>query len=209
MSGGEFDPTIKLTDEDRRTALKIARYALESIVYDDVQPSPQEVAAIFELNDALTQKVGVFVTIKTGRGANTPKEIRGCIGYVTGVMPLYMALIDLTYYASREDDRYKPICAEDMNKICLVISVMSPLIRCTPDDVVVGRDGLVLDYEDNRGVYLPQIPIENGWDKPKFLEELCIKAGVSTDKWKDEKSILHRFTAQVFNGDHYPELYKD
>ena len=209
MSGEEFKPTLTLTEEDKRTALKIARYTLESIVFDGVQPSPQEVAAIFNLSDALTQETGVFVTIKSGRGIDTPKEIRGCIGYIVGVMPVYEAIIDTTFYASRRDDRYKPVCAQEMNKICIVISVMSPLMPCNPDEIVIGRDGLVLEYEENRGVYLPQIPIENGWDKPKFLEELCIKAGVSTDKWKDEKAVLQRFTAQVFNEDHYPELYKD
>ena len=211
MFGEEIEtrPVATLTEEDKRTALKIARYALESIVHDGVQPSPQEVAAIFELSERLMHKAGVFVTIKTGRGFDTPKEIRGCIGYIVGIKPVYEGILDHAFSASRRDTRYKPVCVEEMNKICITLSVMSPLIRCTPDDVVVGRDGLVLFYEDKMGVYLPQIPIENGWDKPKFLEELCIKAGVSTDKWKDEKSILFRFTAQVFSEDHYPELYKD
>ena len=211
MFGEEIEerPIPELTEEDKRTALKIARYSLESVVFDNTKPSPQEIAVIFDLSERLKHKAGVFVTIKSGRGLDTPKEIRGCIGYIVGVKPVYVGILDHAYSASRRDDRYTPVCAQEMNKICITLSVMSPLMPCKAEDVVVGRDGLVLFYEDKMGVYLPQIPIENGWDKPKFLEELCIKAGVSTDKWKDEKAILFRFTAQVFSEDHYPELYKD
>lgn len=198
-----------LSDDDKRVALKIARYTLESVVNDKTMPGTKEIETIFELSDPLTQKTGVFVTLKAGRGAGAHKELRGCIGYITGVVSVYEAIVNNAYNASVRDDRFDPVKPKELSKISITISVMGPLIECTPDDVVVGRDGLVLEYEDNMGVYLPQIPVESGWDRIEFLEQLCIKAGVSTDKWKSEKAILHRFTAQVFGEDDFPELYKD
>lgn len=198
-----------LSEEDKRTALRIARHVLESVVRDRKKPSPKKVAAKFELSDALTQKAGVFVTLKTGRSGAPRKSLRGCIGYIVGRSSVYEAIIDNAYNASVRDYRFDPVEPKELSRISITISVMSPLIECTPDDVVVGRDGLVLEYEDNRGVFLPQVPTENGWSKLEYLEHLCTKAGISTDKWKDEEAILHRFTAQVFGEDDFPDLYKD
>lgn len=198
-----------LSDDDKRIALRIARYTLESVVNDKTKPSTKEIKDKFEPSDALTQKAGVFVTLKTGRGADARKDLRGCIGFITGVAPVYEAIASNAYNASVRDHRFNPVKPKELSKISVTISVMSPLIECTPDDVVVGRDGLVLEYEGSRGVFLPQVPIECGWDRVEYLEHLCIKAGVSTDKWKSKRAILHRFTAQVFGEDDFPELYKD
>ena len=197
-----------LSEEDKRTALRIAKYTLDSVVLERTKPSYEKIAAKFNPSEALTQEAGVFVTLKAGRGATAKKTLRGCIGYIIGFMPVYKAIVDNALNASTRDPRFDQIAPKELDNICITISVMSPLIKCTPDDVVVGRDGLVLEYEGHRGVYLPQIPGENGWNKLEFLENLCIKAGVSTDKWKDEKSELYRFTAQVFSEDDFPELYK-
>ena len=73
----------------------------------------------------------------------------------------------------------------------------------------MGRDGLVLENGDNFGIYLPQFAVEGGWDRIGFLENVSVKAGLDKDKWKDEKSVLYHFTAQVFSEDDFPDLYKD
>lgn len=198
-----------LNEQDKRTALEIARYVLNSVITDKVKPSPEEIKTKFKLSDTLTQKAGVFVTLKIGRGADTRKSLRGCIGYISGVAPVYEAIISNAYNASVRDPRFDPVKPKELSKISISISVMSPLIDCTPDDVVVGRDGLVLEYEGCRGVFLPQVPIECGWERIEYLENLCIKAGVSTNKWKSKKAKLQRFTAQVFGEDDFPDLYKD
>ena len=198
-----------LSEKDKRTALEIARYVLESVVTKGKTPKPAEVKEKFELSDALTQKAGVFVTLKTGRGSAKRKSLRGCIGYITGVAPVYEAIISNAYNASTRDYRFDPVEPKELSKLSISVSVMSPLMECTPDDVVVGRDGLVLEYEGNRGVFLPQVPVECGWERIEYLEHLCTKAGVSTDKWKSKKAVLYHFTAQVFSEDDFPDLYKD
>ena len=199
-----------MNEKDKRTALEIARYSLESVMMRMRVPEPEEIEKKFELSDALKQKAGVFVTLRTARRDGTKtKNLRGCVGYIVDVVPIYVAITHNAFNASCRDNRFPQVQPSELSKLSIVVSVMSPLVPCTPDDVVVGRDGLVLENGDNFGIYLPQFAVEGGWDRIGFLENVSVKAGLDKDKWKDEKSVLYHFTAQVFSEDDFPDLYKD
>ena len=206
----KMSQVVTLSDKDKRTALEIARYSLESVIRKQEIPDPKEIEEKFELSDALKQVTGVFVTLRSARRDGTKtKNLRGCVGYVESDIPIYEAITHNAFNASCKDYRFPQVQPSELSKLSIVVSVMSPLVPCTPDDVVVGRDGLVLENGDNFGIYLPQFAVEGGWDRIGFLENVSVKAGLDKDKWKDEKSVLYHFTAQVFSEDDFPDLYKD
>jgi AmmeMemoRadiSam system protein A len=100
--------------------------------------------------------------------------------------------------ASTEDPRFEPLSSEELQQATLEVSILSPLqrIRC-PDEVVVGKHGLLIELGRRRGLLLPQVATEYGWDRQVFLENTARKAGLPEDAWKDPKAILYTFTAEV------------
>jgi AmmeMemoRadiSam system protein A len=136
---------------------------------------------------------GVFVTLKK-RG-----ELRGCIGYIEPVAPLAQAVIETAIYAATRDPRFPPVNAEEARDLEYEISVLTPLKEISdPDLVQVGRHGIVISRGGQKGVLLPQVPVENGWDRNTFLEEGCLKAGLPADAWKKGAKISV-FEAIVFH----------
>ena len=103
--------------------------------------------------------------------------------------------------AATRDSRFAPVSARELDSLRIEISVLSPLEPIRPDDVEVGRHGLLLHYGDRRGVLLPQVPAEHGWDREAFLAHTCEKAGVPADTWKRPDVELQGFTATVFGED--------
>jgi AmmeMemoRadiSam system protein A len=100
--------------------------------------------------------------------------------------------------AAFDDPRFAPVTEEDAPLLTVEISVLSPLQPIRPEEVVVGVHGLVIAKNGRRGLLLPQVPVEWGWDRETFLAQTCLKAGLTPDSWSQDAD-LQAFTAEVFS----------
>ena len=166
----------------------IARRSVESVVRNrKMLPDPAPKL------ESLTQERGAFVTLKEHG------ELRGCIGYSAPIKPLALTVREVAAYAAVKDDRFRPVAPEELPLLEYEISVLSPLKRVlSVDEIVVGRHGLVMKQGNREGLLLPQVPVEQGWDRATFLEMTAQKAGLLKDAWKDERTDIFSFTALVF-----------
>jgi AmmeMemoRadiSam system protein B/AmmeMemoRadiSam system protein A len=180
-------PSDDLTGPEKKSLLRIARRTLESFIRSGKKPE------VTPLTSRLGEKRGTFVTLHEG-GA-----LRGCIGYVEAVKPLYEAVSDMAIAASTEDPRFPAVRVEEFDKIDIEITVLSPLRPLSsPDSVVVGEHGLVIRKGFRSGLLLPQVPLEQGWDREQFLANTCLKAGLPSNAYKEKDAQLFTFTGQVF-----------
>jgi AmmeMemoRadiSam system protein A len=124
-------------------------------------------------------------------------ELRGCVGYVLPVSSLYRAVIDTARAAAFEDARFCPVGIEEAPQLKIELSILSPPLPISPEEVEVGRHGLLIGMAGQRGLLLPQVPTERNWDRITFLEQTCRKAGLPPDAWKHGATI-EAFTAVVF-----------
>jgi AmmeMemoRadiSam system protein A len=124
--------------------------------------------------------------------------LRGCIGYVVAASPLYLAVIETAAAAAFEDPRFMPVNEAEEPHLQIEISVLSLLAPIPPEKVEVGRHGLMISYHGRRGLLLPQVPVEWGWDRERFLSETCRKAGLPADAWR-RGAAIEAFTAEVFS----------
>lgn len=137
---------------------------------------------------------GAFVTLRVG------VELRGCLGHVTGDRALAELIPGLAVAAAREDPRFAPICAEELDRISIEISVLSvprPVPR-PPEAIEIGRDGLIVERGRARGLLLPQVAPEQGWGALAFLEATCKKAGLAPGAWREPETRVFAFAADVF-----------
>jgi AmmeMemoRadiSam system protein A len=186
-----------LGEAERRFLLSLARAAIEARVAGracDTGPasgdSPPGGAAFGEPR-------GAFVTLRRRDG-----ELRGCVGMVGPEQPLPETIRRAAVAAALSDGRFPPVEAGELSDLVVEISVLGPLQPIRPDDVEIGRDGLVLRWGGRQGLLLPQVPNEHGWDRETFLEKICWKAGLPPGTWKRADAELLAFTAEVFGEDH-------
>lgn len=184
----ENETPFALTDEEKKELLAIARATVESAVSRGEGHEPAPTAS-----ETLGREYGAFVTLtKQGR-------LRGCIGYTSAVKPLYLTVRDVATYAALRDPRFAPVTPQELPELSYEISVLSPLRRVgDAEQIEVGRDGLLMKNGGHEGLLLPQVPVEQGWDRKTFLEQTCGKAGLDRDCWKSEDTDIFRFTAVVF-----------
>ncbi|MCX7854454.1 MAG: AmmeMemoRadiSam system protein B [Anaerolineae bacterium] len=175
-----------LTPERREALLTLARRTLESYLADGTLPP-------YETDDPnLLRPSGAFVTIREDG------ELRGCIGHLRADTPLYRVVQEMAVAAATEDPRFPPLTREELARVRLEISVLSPFRRLTdPMQVEVGTHGLLILKGSQQGLLLPQVAVEEGWDREAFLEGLCRKAGLPAGCWR-EGAALYVFTAVVF-----------
>jgi MEMO1 family protein len=179
---------FSLTDAEKAELLAVARKSVESMVQknEPYAPAPSS-------SEVLNREYGAFVTLTEG-GA-----LRGCIGYTAPVKPLYLTVRDTATFAALRDPRFPPVTASELPRLAYEISVLSPLRRVTNlDQIKVGRDGLLMKNRESEGLLLPQVPVEQKWDRLTFLEQTCVKAGMHPNCWKDENTDIFSFTAVVF-----------
>ena len=139
----------------------------------------------------LAEPRGVFTTIYSdGR-------LRGCVGFPLAILPLFKAVAETARAAASEDPRFAPVGLLEARTLRISISILSPLSSITPSKVEIGTHGLVISHGSRRGLLLPQVPVEHGWDRNTFLEQTCLKAGLSPDAWRTGAQI-EAFTAEVF-----------
>ncbi len=172
------------TEEEKRELLSLARSAITEYVKNG---KAQEVEM---KNWKLRADGAVFVTIKE-KGS-----LRGCIGHVQAIMPLYQSVIKNAVAACSVDPRFPPMNKEELKDMEIEVSVLSPLIPVKDvKDIRVGKHGLLIRKGQQSGLLLPQVPTEFGWDRETFLEQLCAKAGLPKGSWKDAE--LYSFTAEI------------
>ncbi|HWR14052.1 MAG TPA: AmmeMemoRadiSam system protein B [Terriglobales bacterium] len=178
-----------IADEGRAELLKIARLSVETAVREHkmYEPPPPKLTE-------LQLERGAFVTL-TRKG-----ELRGCVGYPSAVMPLYMVVRDVAALAAVRDTRFSPVKPEELKDLEYEISVLSPFVHVLDvKNIQVGRDGLIARKGSLEGYLLPQVPVEEHWNRDTFLEEIGIKAGLEKDAWRDADTDLFTFSAVVFS----------
>ncbi len=171
--------------DDQRRLLRLARHALEARVQKTQAPA-------VEYGGALDWPCGAFVTIHY-RG-----ELRGCLGRVDVHAPLAETIAYLAAAVSDSDSRFSPVSAPELPDIALEISVLTPEREVRSiDEIEMGRHGLILEQGHRRGLLLPQVATEHGWNRETFLDHACRKASLPPDAWRHGARILI-FEAQVF-----------
>jgi uncharacterized protein len=124
-------------------------------------------------------------------------NLRGCVGYVLPIGPVYRAVAETARAAAFEDSRFYPVTLDEARRIQIELSILSPPRPISAEEVEVGRHGLLITAGFRRGLLLPQVPIEHQWDRVTFLEQTCRKAGLATDAWQ-QGATIEAFTAEVF-----------
>lgn len=190
------DPSVtpfSLNEKQKQKLLDVARRSVEQAVGSR---SLYHVGATGDL--ALDQERAAFVTLtKAG-------QLRGCIGVTQATEPLYQTVRDIAALAALRDPRFQPVTAQELPQLEYEVSVLSPLEHVSDvKQIHVGQDGLLMKNGLNEGLLLPQVAVDQRWDRTTFLEETCRKAGMNPDCWKDDNTDIFRFTAVVF-GDHKP-----
>ena len=143
----------------------------------------------------LAEPRGVFTTVYIRGG------LRGCVGNIAPVSSLYRTVIETARAAAFEDSRFPPITNEEAGRLEVSLSILSPTFAIRADEIEIGSHGLLISQGRSRGLLLPQVPIEQGWDRITFLEQTCRKARLPLEAWQHGAKI-EAFTAEVF-GEHY------
>lgn len=178
-----------LTGEEKAELLALARRSVEYMIEHNEPYAPAPPS-----DETLNREYGAFTTL------TEDKQLRGCIGYTSPAKPLYLTVRDTATLAALRDPRFAPVAVTELPKLAYEISVLSPLRRVTDvSQIEVGRDGLIMKNGQYEGLLLPQVPVEQHWDRETFLEQTCRKAGMDTNCWKDENTDIFKFTAVVFN----------
>jgi AmmeMemoRadiSam system protein A len=128
-------------------------------------------------------------------------NLRGCVGYVLSVGPVYRAVVETARAAAFEDSRFYPVTLDEARHLQIELSILSPPHPISAEEVEIGRHGLLITAGFRRGLLLPQVPIEHQWDRITFLEQACRKAGLPSDAWRAGATI-EAFTAEVFGEKH-------
>jgi AmmeMemoRadiSam system protein A len=194
-------PAAEFSFEQRRILLRIAHEAILSVL--ELRAPPETTP----LPTGLSDPRGVFTTLYL-RGdmpgdphadlhGDLRRQLRGCVGYAVPIAPLYRAVAETARAAAFEDSRFLPVTKEEALKLEVSLSVLSQLFPIHPEAVEVGRHGLVISQGARRGLLLPQVSVENSWDRETFLEQACRKAGLPPDAWR-KNATVEAFTAEIF-----------
>lgn len=177
----------KLTEDDKTYLKEMSQKSILARLNNENLSYPQPSSKI------LTEKRGAFVTIKI-RGM-----LRGCIGLIRAAKPLHEIVVEMAAEAAFEDPRFIPVTKNEIDNLEIEISVLSPLVRAENiSEIEVGRDGLMIVLDMHSGLLLPQVAIENKWNRITFLEQTCLKAGLPKNSYKNREAQIYRFTADVF-----------
>ena len=175
---------FEYSPEERQILLQLAHDAIAAhlggVVLDFAPPS-----------EHLAEKRGAFTTL------HLDGQLRGCIGYPMAVAPLYRTIGETAIAAGFEDPRFLPVVEDEVAELKVEISVLSPLRPIEPEQIEIGKHGLFASHGNRRGLLLPQVPLELGWDRETFLAQTCMKAGLDPGSWKFGVR-LEAFTAEVF-----------
>jgi len=178
--------------EERKILLNLAHEAIDSALeardISLLPPSPH-----------LAEARGVFTTLYHRGG------LRGCVGYIFPTAAVYRTVAETARAAAFEDSRFWPVTADEAPELEVSLSILSPLKPIRAEEVEIGKHGLLISMAGHRGLLLPQVPAEHGWDRITFLEQTCKKAGLPLNGWQTGAK-LEAFTAEVFGDRDQPCL---
>ncbi|MCX6555255.1 MAG: AmmeMemoRadiSam system protein A, partial [Candidatus Aminicenantes bacterium] len=184
---------VNLDRAEKKMLLELARSTLQSHFQD--KPARRVDEEKFSTQPRLKENMGVFVTLRE-RG-----ELRGCIGSIIGVEPLFQGVMANALHAALDDPRFPPLQSNELERVEIEISVMTPL-RLIGDyrSIRLGSDGVVIRDGSAQAVFLPQVATETGWTLDQFLGSLCAKAGLERNAYRNSRTMqFYIFQAQVFS----------
>jgi AmmeMemoRadiSam system protein A len=170
--------------DERRFLLRLARDAITAAIQQQPFRPAAPTLHLGELR-------AVFTTLYRG------EELRGCVGHVAALEPLVAAVAQTAASAALHDPRFPPVTLNELPAISIELSVLSPLRPILPEQVEVGRHGLLVVRGSQRGLLLPEVPLEFGWGREMFLAQTCRKAGLPMDAWRAGAELL-AFTTEKF-----------
>jgi len=176
--------TREFSEDDRGFLLRLAHDAiLSALDHREISLEPPA--------PHLAEPRGVFTSLYLH------DQLRGCVGYVLPVISVYRAVAETARAAAFEDTRFSPVTRDEAPELKVELSILSSPQPIAAEAIEVGRHGLLISMQGQRGLLLPQVPVEHGWDRTTFLEQTCRKAGLPRDAWQKGASI-EVFTAEVF-----------
>jgi len=172
---------------DKKALLAFARETIRRYLATETLPLPRG------FSPRVMRNRGVFVTL------NERGELRGCIGHIPGDMPLARVVGAMALEAAFGDPRFSRVTLDEVPKLEIEISVLTPPARVGgPPDIVVGRDGVIIAADGHTAVFLPQVAPEQGWTRDEMLNNLCEKAGLPASRWRRPGMTFETFQAEVF-----------
>jgi AmmeMemoRadiSam system protein A len=181
------EQNMQLSEQDKIKLHEIARQSIAAGLAGKKTPP------LKDLSGVLKEPRGAFVTL------HLYESLRGCIGLIEAVKPLGETIQEMAYAAAFGDPRFPPLTAREFPDIALEISVLSPLKQTKNiDEIQVGVHGLYIRQGSCRGLLLPQVATEHKWDRETFLQQTCHKAGLPAMAWKDPKTEIYLFSADIF-----------
>jgi AmmeMemoRadiSam system protein A len=177
-----------LEDTDKKELLRLARNTLEGYI------TAKEMPAYRTSSTALLENKGAFVSLHRG------EELRGCIGQIYPDRELFKIVQNCVLSAAKNDTRFMPVRKEELRDLNIEISVLTPLRRIQDiNEIEVGKHGLYVVQGHCRGLLLPQVATEYGWDRMTFIAQTCRKAGLPETAWRDPHTTIYVFEASVFS----------
>ncbi len=178
---------FSLTDDEKKILLETARLAIASKLKRTTLPFPQPTALLLE-------KCGAFVSL------HIDDNLRGCIGYISAVKPLAETVKEMAECAAFSDPRFPSLAPEELEKVEIEISVLSPFEKIADlDKIKVGTHGILVRRGLQSGLLLPQVATEYDWDREQFLSHTCQKAGLPPSAWRSGNLEVEIFSAVVFS----------
>lgn len=183
-----------LSEEEGKFLVELARKSINSFIKERIKIGVPE-----DTPESLKENRGAFVTL------NKDEMLRGCIGYVEPIAPLANAVIDVAISAAVNDPRFSPVTVNELEDLDIEVSVLTQpeLIEVDRpeeymDKIKIGEDGLIIERGPYKGLLLPQVAVEWGWNVEEFLYNTCVKAGLTADCWIFPDVKIYKFSSQVF-----------
>jgi AmmeMemoRadiSam system protein A len=189
----------EFSSEERSQLLRLAHDSISSALeHREISTEPP--------TPHFAEPRGVFTSIylrRDGPAHDRPGHdrqegaLRGCVGYVLPTCQVYRAVAETARAAAFDDNRFPPFTREESPHLAIELSILSPPQSIEPEEIEIGRHGLLISWQGHRGLLLPQVPVEHAWDRTMFLEQTCRKAGLPPDVWQ-KGATIEAFTAEVF-----------
>ena len=188
-----MDLELEISDYEGELLVKMARNAVTVYLENNTKVVDKEFNSRFNFH------AGIFVTL------SKQNSLRGCIGYPLPIKKLSDGIIYSAIAAATEDPRFQPVNMNELDNIIFEITVLSPPAKINVEKyeeylsmIKVGRDGLIIENNQNSGLLLPQVPKEYNWNVEEFLEHTCEKAGIAKNSWKDRDTNVSKFEGTIF-----------
>ncbi len=185
---------MDVNDGEGELAVRIARQAVDTEVKGEAEGR-------VDAPGSFREKRGAFVTLNT----YPDLSLRGCIGFPEPTYSLASALVQAAHHACH-DPRFDDLREDELDHIVVEVSVLTPPEEVQVNDrqellrqIVIGRDGLIMEHGPYRGLLLPQVPVEWNWTVEEFLAHTCLKAGIPPDMWRDERTTVYKFEGEIFH----------